>query len=108
MVGDPNPSSAESPSWLIRSVTRDEVEDSNAEISGFFNNKIKQRTETTPKGKNKQAGRRLEHSQHETHMTKTHERQRISTGLQTQGELYRETNEGNEGDTAGATETMIK
>ena len=35
-------------------------------------------------------------------------RQRISTGLQTQGELYRETNEGNEGDTAGATETMIK
>ncbi len=45
---------------------------------------------------------------HETHMTKTHERQRISTGLQTQGELYRETNEGNEGDTAGATETMIK
>ncbi len=36
-----------------------------------FNNKIKQRrTKTTPKGKNKQAGRqagiRLEHSQHET------------------------------------------
>ncbi len=57
MVGDPNPSSAESPSWLIRSVTKDEVEDSNAEISGFFNNKIKQRTKTTPKGKNKQAGR---------------------------------------------------
>ncbi len=74
-----------------------------------FNNKIKQRrTKTTPKGKNKQAGRRLEHSQHETHVTKTHERQRISTRLQTQGELYRETNEGNEGDTAGATETMIK
>ncbi len=39
---------------------------------------------------------------------KTHKRQRISTGLQTQGELYRETKEGNEGDTAGATETMIK
>ncbi len=39
---------------------------------------------------------------------KTHERQRISTRLQKQGELYRETNEGNEGDTAGATETMIK
>ncbi len=53
-------------------------------LSGFFNNKVKQRTKTTPKGKNKQAGRRLEHSQHETHMTKTHERQRISTGLQTQ------------------------
>ncbi len=55
-------------------------------LSGFFNNKVKQRTKTTPKGKNKQAGRRLEHSQHETHMTKTHERQRISTGLQTQGD----------------------
>ncbi len=26
-------------------------------LSGFFNNKIKQRTKTTPKGKNKQAGR---------------------------------------------------
>ncbi len=44
----------------ILSVTRDEVEDSNAEISGFFNNKIKQRTKTTPKGKNKQAGRQTE------------------------------------------------
>ncbi len=64
MVGDPNPSSAESPSWLIRSVTRDEVEDSNAEGIVIFNNKTKQRTtKTTPKGKNKQAGRRLEHSQ---------------------------------------------
>ncbi len=31
MVGDPNPSSAESSSWLIRSVRKDEVEDSNAE-----------------------------------------------------------------------------
>ncbi len=63
MVNDPNPSSAESSSWLIRSVTRDEVEDSNAEENVIFN-KIKQRrTKTTPKGKNKQAGRRLEHSQ---------------------------------------------
>ncbi len=45
-------------------VTRDEVEDSNAEIIVIFNNKTKQRTtKTTPKGKNKQAGRRLEHSQ---------------------------------------------
>ncbi len=34
----------------------------------------------------RQAGRRLEHSQHETHMAKTHERQWISTGLQTQGD----------------------
>ncbi len=64
MVNDPNPSSAESSSWLIRSVTRDEVEDSNAEDFFLKNNKIKQRrTKTTPKGKNKQAGRRLEHSQ---------------------------------------------
>ncbi len=64
MVNDPNPSSAESSSWLIRSVTRDEVEDSNAEENVIFNNKIKQRrTKTTPKGKNMQAGRRLEHSQ---------------------------------------------
>ncbi len=64
MVNDPNPSSAESSSWLIRSVTRGEVEDSNAEENVIFNNKIKQRrTKTTPKGKNKQAGRRLEHSQ---------------------------------------------
>ncbi len=31
--------------------------------NGSFNNNIKQRTKTTPKGKNKQAGRRLEHSQ---------------------------------------------
>ncbi len=31
MVGGPNPSSVESSSWLIRSVMRDEVEDSNAE-----------------------------------------------------------------------------
>ncbi len=30
--------------------------------SGFFNNKTKQRTKTTPKGKKKQAGRRLEHT----------------------------------------------
>ncbi len=43
-------------------VTRDEVKDSNAEENVIFN-KIKQRTKTTPKGKNKQAGRRLEHSQ---------------------------------------------
>ncbi len=64
MVNDPNPSSAESSSWLIHSVRRDGVEDSNAEENVIFNNKIKQRrTKTTPKGKNKQAGRRLEHSQ---------------------------------------------
>ncbi len=62
-----------------------------------------------PEGE-KQAGRKKTGAQSNMKLTwrKTHERQRISTGLQTQGELYRETNEGNEGDTAGATETMIK
>ncbi len=88
---------------------RDGVEDSNAEIR-FFNNKVKQKNKNHPEGE-KQAGRQAEDwstVNMKTHMTKTHERQRISTRLQTQGELYRETNEGNEGDTAGATETMIK
>ncbi len=77
--------------------------------SGFFNNKTKQRTKTTPKGKNKQAGRRLEHSQTwNTHTTldtrKTTDQHRTADTRR----LYKETNEGNEGDTAGATETMIK
>ncbi len=66
MVGDPNPSSAESSSWLIRSVTRDEVEDSNAE-KVIFNNKMKQKSNKNhPEGEKqagRQAGRRLEHSQ---------------------------------------------
>ncbi len=62
MVGDPNPSSAESSSWLIRSVTRDEVEDSNAE-KVIFNNKMKQMNNKNHTEEEKQAGRRLEHSQ---------------------------------------------
>ncbi len=45
------------------SVTRDEVEDSNAEEFRVLITKLNKRTKTTPKGKNKQAGRRLEHSQ---------------------------------------------
>ncbi len=55
--------------WLVcwcffTCVTWDEVEDSNAGEKVLFNNKIKQRrTKTSPKGKNKQAGRRLGHSQ---------------------------------------------
>ncbi len=74
----------------------------------FFYNKIKQRrTKTTPKGKNKQAGRKAEdwctvnmkHSQRKT----TDQHRTADTRR-----LHRETNEGNEGDTAGATETMIK
>ncbi len=58
----------------------------------IFNNKIKQRTKTTPKGKNKQASRQAgrhktgAQSTWKTHTTSTHERQRISTGLQTQGD----------------------
>ncbi len=73
-------------------------------LSGFFNNKIKQRTKTTPKGKNKQAYRRLEHSQtsnsHDMDTWKTTDQHRTADTRR----LYRETNEG---DTAGATETMI-
>ncbi len=93
---------------LIVYVRRDEVEDSNAE-KVIFNNKIKpRRTKTTPKGKNKQAGRRLEHSQtfnsHDMDTWKTTDQHRTADTRR----LYRETNEGNEGDTAGATETMIK
>ncbi len=57
MVGGPNPSSAESSSGLIRSVTRDEVEDSNAEENQGFNNKMKQmNNKNHPEGE-KQAGR---------------------------------------------------
>ncbi len=56
MVGGPNPSSAESSSWLIRSVTRDEVKDSNAEEFRVFNNKVKQKNKNHPEGE-KQAGR---------------------------------------------------
>ncbi len=108
MVGGPNPSSAESSSWLIRSVRRDEVEDSNAEEFRVLITKLNKRTKTTPKGKNKQAGRRLEHSQtfnsHDMDTRKTTDQHRTADTRR----LYRETNEGNEGDTAGATETMIK
>ncbi len=88
MVGGPNPSSAESSSWLIRSVTKDEVEDSNAE-KVIFNNKMKQmNNKNHPEGE-KQAGRQKTGAQSNmkhSHTTSTHERQRISTGLQTQGD----------------------
>ncbi len=53
--------------------------------SGVFNNKTKQRTKTTPKGKNKQAGRQKTGAQ--SNVKHSHDiRQRISTGLQTQGD----------------------
>ncbi len=83
---------------------RDGVEDSNAEIR-FFNNKVKQmNNKNHPEGeKNKQAGRRLEHSQTFTRR-KTTDQPRTADIRR----LYRETKEGNEGETAGATETMIK
>ncbi len=43
-------------------------------------------TKTTPKGKNKQAGRQKTGAQSTWNSHETHERQRISTGLQTQGD----------------------
>jgi len=67
-------------------------------------NEIKQRRiKTIPKGKNRQAESCVQ-------STYTYDvRQRISTGLQTDTRrLNRETNEGNDGDTSGATETMIR
>ncbi len=86
VVGGPNPSSAESSSWLIRSVTRDEVEDSNAEENQGFNNKMKQmNNKNHPEGE-KQAGRQKTGAQSTWNSHETHERQRISTGLQTQGD----------------------
>ncbi len=70
-----------------------------------FNNKIKQRrTKTIRRGKtNRQAEDwctvNMKHSRRKT----TDQHRTADTRR-----LYRETNEGNEGDTAGATETMIK
>ncbi len=93
-----------------KSVTKDEVEDSNAEEMLFLIIKLNKEEQKPPRrGKTSRQAEDWSTVKHKTHMKHTtHERQRISTGLQTQGELYRETNEGNEGDTAGATETMIK
>ncbi len=66
-------------------VTRDEVEDSNAEEIRVLI-KMKQKNINHPEGE-KQAGRQKTGAQSNlTHMTWTHERQRISTGLQTQGD----------------------
>ncbi len=89
-------------------VTRDEVEDSNAEENQGFNNKMKQmNNKNHPEGE-KQAGRRLEHSQtFNSHDMDTRKTTDQHSTVDTR-RLYRETNEGNEGDTAGATETMIK
>ncbi len=70
----------------------DEVEDSNAE-KVIFNNKMKQmNNKNHPEGE-KQAGRQAgrqktgaQSNMKHSHTTSTHERQRISTGLQTQGD----------------------
>ncbi len=66
-------------------------------LSGFFNNKVKQRTKTTPKGKNKQAGRQTDRQKTgaQSNVKYSHNiRQRISTGLQTQGDyIGRQTRE---------------
>ncbi len=73
-----------------------------------FNNKIKQRaTKTTWKGKNRQAGRQAKNccTVNITHtQRKTMDQHRTTD---TRG-LNRKTNEGNEGDIGGATETMIR
>ncbi len=108
-MGSPNPSSAESSSWLIRSVTKDEVEDSNAEEIVTFNNKNKTKNKKNHPEGEKQAGRQKTGTQSNmTHITlntlKTMDQHRTADTRR----LYRETNEDNEGDTAGATETMIK
>ncbi len=86
---------------------RDGVEDSNAEIR-FFNNKVKQKNINHPEGE-KQAGRQKTGAQsnikhRKLTWRKTTDQHRTADTRR----LYRETNEGNEGDTAGATETMIK
>ncbi len=73
---------------------------------GLFNNKINKKfTKTSPKGKNRQAGRQATVTQSNiTHTERktTDQHRTIDTRR-----LNRETNEGNEGDTGGATETMI-
>ncbi len=50
--------------FTTQAVTKEMGSRTQMQRNGSFNNNIKQRrTKTTPKGKNKQAGRRLEHSQ---------------------------------------------
>ncbi len=78
MVDDPNPSSAESSNW--RKLTGEMKVATQMQKNVWFNNNIKQRTKTTPKGKNRQAERCVQLTL-QTHNV----RQRISTGLQTPG-----------------------
>ncbi len=66
----------------------------------IFNNEIKRRTKTTQRGK--QTGRELCTRNIHTRRKTTNQHKTADTRR-----LNRETNEGNEGDTGGATETMI-
>ncbi len=92
-------------------VTRDEVQDSNAEEIRCLIKKNETKEQKPPRGgENKQAGRQAEdwctvkHTLSNKDTRKTMDQHRTADTRM----LYRETNEGNKGDTAGATETMIK
>ncbi len=83
---------------------RDEARTQVQRKSGFFNNTIKQKNKNHPRGK-KQAGRQKTVAQSTVShsITLSHEHRTADSRR-----LNRETNEGNEGDTGGATETMIR
>ncbi len=71
-----------------------------------FNNKVKQKNNKNHPEVEKQAGRQKTGAQSNMKLTwrTTTDQHRTADKRR----LYRETNEGNEGDTAGGTETMIK
>ncbi len=105
MVDDTNPSSAESSYWLIRSVRMRE-ERNEARTQTHENELLKNKNKQKPaqKGKNRrQAGDcctvNITHTQR-----KTMDQHRTTDTRR----LNRDTNEGNKGDTGGATETMIR
>ncbi len=68
---------------------------------GSVNNEIKQRKKTTPKGE-KQTGRELSALNIHTRRKPTDQHRSTDTRR-----INRETNEGNDRDTGGTTETMI-
>ncbi len=72
-----------------------------------FNNKIKQKNINHPEGE-KQAGRQKTGTQSTSYSVKDTRKTTDQHRTADTRRLYRETNEGNEGDTAEATETMIK
>ncbi len=73
-----------------------------------FNNKIKQKNKNHPEGEKKQAGRQAEDWSNMTHSIKDTRKTTDKHRTADTRRLNRETNEGNEGDTGGATETMIR